>query len=166
MTFEFFFFQCIALKKQVYFIQIVWFQQVKKSGTVQTEHQKVACENARASGEAARGRVVSRRIFFPAFTQVPYFSIFTFFSVCFSLLSYSFTSDTVRKPVHTGTKGSRKLSDNPIRDDLRSKSARRSLAPLQKSRRNPRLMCEQKSFPVCISCQLRSYPVMYSVNID
>ena len=40
------------------------------------------------------------------------------------------------------------------------------LAPLQKSRRNPRLMCEQKPFPVCISCQLKSYPVLYSVNID
>ena len=54
----------------------------------------------------ARSKIIKN-----AFTQVPYFSIFTFFSMCFSLLSYSFTPPTVRKPVHTGTKGSRKLSD-------------------------------------------------------
>ena len=69
--------------------------------------------------------------------------------------SYSFTSSTVRIPVHTATKNG--AGTYPIGDDSLSRSTWRSFAPLQKPPRNQRYMCEQKPYPIWFSCRRKSY---------
>ena len=42
----------------------------------------------------------------------------------------------------------------------------RSFAPLQKSRRNHRLICEQKSYPVWFLCRRKSGPLLYEYGLN
>ena len=70
----------------------------------------------------------------------PHFWIFTFVSVGSSPRSYLFTSATGRIGVW------RKI--HSICNAPRSRSARRSFAPSQKSRRHTVFVCERKPFPV------------------
>ena len=90
----------------------------------------------------------------------PHFLISTSVSVDSSPRSYSFTSATVRIPVHT-TLSKVWHRTYPICKASRSRSARQSFAPLRITNRTEItvLMCKQEPYPLWFSCRRKSDPV-------
>ena len=162
MKFEFFFFPVHSFKETSLFYsnslvlasEEVWYC---TNRTLESSVRERASERRSREGQSS----VKAHFFFPPLLKFP-ISQYSLSSQCVSV--YSPTHLLLLRFENLFTLGRRVAMRYVTIHDQHRRGA--GLAPLQKSRRNPRLMCEQKPFPVCISCQLKSYPVLYSVNID